>query len=109
MSVQADRATPMERSRERLTRSVDVDLSYDAVSEGLLEDLLGLCRQHQGSCDLVVHLRGAPPGPGGRDAVVRSRSIRVQPTDDLLQAMGSLAGLERARIIPRPLQAGMRA
>ena len=109
MTVQADRATPMERSRERLTRSVDVDLSYEAVSAELLEDLLGLCREHQGTCDLVVHLRGAPTEPGGRGAVVRSRSIRVQPTDDLLQAMGSLAGLERARIIPQPLQAGLRA
>ena len=107
MGVQAERAAPMERSRERLTRSVDVDLAYEAVSDGLLEDLRRLCREHEGPCDLVVHLRGAP---GGRDPAVRSRSIRVRPTDDLLRALGALAGLDQPRLTPRPLpQAGQRA
>ncbi len=109
MSVQADRAAPMEESRERLARSVSVDLPYEAVTEELLADLRRLCLEHEGSCELVVHLRGVPSEPEGRDAVIRSRSIRVKPTDDLLQALGTLAGLERARLTAPPPQAGLRA
>ncbi len=109
MSVQADRAAPMEESRERLARSVSVDLPYEAVTEELLADLRRLCLEHEGPCELVVHLRGVPSEPEGRDAVIRSRSIRVKPTDDLLQALGTLAGLERARLTAPPPQAGLRA
>ena len=110
MSVQADRATPMERSRERLTRSVDVDLSYDAVSEGLLEDLLGLCREHQGSCDLVVHLRGAPPGPGGAATPSSARAASACSRRTICcRPWAPWPAWSGARIIPRPVQAGLRA
>ncbi len=109
MTVQAEGAAPMDQGRERLTRSVNVDLPYEAVSDQLLADLRRLCGEHRGKCDLVVHLRGAPAAPGGREPVVRSRSLRVNPTDELLQAMGRLAGLERARITAMPPQAGQRA
>ena len=109
MTVQAEGAAPMDQGRERLTRSVNVDLPYEAVSDQLLADLRRLCGEHRGTCDLVVHLRGAPAAPGGREPVVRSRSLRVNPTDELLHAMGNLAGLERARLTAMPPQAGQRA
>ena len=109
MTVQAEGAAPMDQGRQRLTRSVNVDLPYEAVSDQLLADLRRLCGEHRGTCDLLVHLRGAPAAPGGREPVVRSRSLRVNPTDELLHAMGNLAGLERARITALPPQAGQRA
>jgi DNA polymerase-3 subunit alpha len=108
MSVQAEEAIPMEHTRERLTRSVNVALPYDAVSEDLLGQLRSLCALHEGRCDLLIHLRGADETTG-RDAVIRSRSIRVKPTDELLRAVDTLPGSERAWLTALPPHARLRA
>ena len=105
MGVLADSAIPMEHTREQLTRSVHVALPYEAVNEALLDELRRLCAEHTGRCDLVIHLRNG----GAKDAVIRSRSIRVKPTDELLRLVSTLTGSERAWLTALPPHARLRA
>jgi hypothetical protein len=61
------------------------------VREELLDRLRILCERYMGDCDLLLHLKNG----GEKDAVVRSRTIRVNPCDDLLRGIDDLIGPRR--------------
>ena len=88
LSLQAEKAMHLETAREQLTKAVNLQLPYEEVAEDLLGRLRLLCERHNGNCELVLHLKNG----GEKDAVVRSRSIRVNPCDDLLRGIGDLIG-----------------
>ena len=103
MSVQAESAIPLSRARESLTRAVNVTFRRERVAPDILEQLRSLCERHTGKCHLLIHLgegprKNRPAGNGGNgngraggcETVVRSRSLRVDPCDELLQAVESL-------------------
>lgn len=90
MSILADSAIGLEEARERLTRAVNVALPADALREDLLSELRSICEQHTGRCDLVIHLKGADEME--QDTHIRSRSIRVNPCDELLSSVKALEG-----------------
>jgi DNA polymerase-3 subunit alpha len=101
LSVQAESAMPMEQAREKLTRSLNLDLSYDEVRPDLLVELRRICERFLGPCELRLHLKNG----GTKDAVVRSRSIKVNPCDELIQAVEALIGPRCAwltRTLPTP-------
>ena len=91
LSLRAEKAMHLETAREQLTKAVNLSLPYEEVAEDLLGRLRGLCERHMGNCELVLHLKNH----GERDAVVRSRTIRVNPCDDLLRGIDDLIGPRR--------------
>ena len=90
MSILADAAIGLEEARERLTRAVNVALPANHLCEELLADLRTVCQQFTGRCDLVIHLKGADELE--RETLIRSRSIRVNPCDELLSSVDALEG-----------------
>ena len=92
LSIQADKAFPMDEARAKLTRSVNLLLPYEEVESGILQNLRQVCERYTGTCELVLHLQNG----GSKDAVVRSRTIRVSPCDDLLREVDALIGPKRA-------------
>ena len=60
------------------------------LCEELLADLRTVCQQFTGRCDLVIHLKGADELE--RETLIRSRSIRVNPCDELLSSVDALEG-----------------
>lgn len=91
LSLQAEKAMPLEQAREQLTRAVNLTIPYEEVEEEMLAELRRLCERYMGECELLLHLRNG----GEKDAVVRSRSIRVKPCDELLHQIDSLIGPRR--------------
>ena len=47
--------------------------------------------RYLGNCELLLHLKNG----GEKDAVVRSRTIRVRPCDELLREVDALIGPKR--------------
>jgi DNA polymerase-3 subunit alpha len=90
MSILVDTAIGLEEARERLTRAVNVALPANHMCEELLSDLRSVCQQFTGRCDLVIHLQGVDEME--RDTLIRSRSIRVNPCDELLSSVDALDG-----------------
>jgi DNA polymerase-3 subunit alpha len=88
LSVQAENALPMAQARKKLTRSLNLALPYEEVRPGLLVELRRICEGFLGPCELRLHLKNG----GAKDAVVRSRSIKVNPCDELIQAVEALIG-----------------
>jgi len=91
LSLQAEKAMPLEEAREQLTKAVNLELPYGDVEKGMLGELRTLCERHVGDCELLLHLKNG----GEKDAVVRSRSIRVKPSDELLVEIDGLIGPKR--------------
>ena len=90
MSILVDTAIGLEEARERLTRAVNVALPANQLCEELLANLRSVCEQFTGRCDLVIHLKGVDEME--RETLIRSRSIRVNPCDELLSSVVALDG-----------------
>ncbi|MEC8932247.1 MAG: DNA polymerase III subunit alpha, partial [Candidatus Latescibacterota bacterium] len=103
MSILADTAIGLEEARERLTRAVNVALPANHLCEELLADLRTVCQQFTGRCDLVIHLKGADELE--RETLIRSRSIRVNPCDELLSSVDALEGSPETWLTAVPPQA----
>ena len=96
VGVQATSVTPLERAREHLTKAVNLLLPSDEVQPALLGQLKSVVERHTGTCELLLHVQSCPDGTDSeREAVVRSRSIRVSPCDELLREVDALIGPKR--------------
>ncbi len=94
LSLQAEKAMPLEEAREKLTKAINVTIPYEEVEEPLLLRLKALCERHMGDCELLLHLRNGDD----KTAVVRSRTIRVKPCDELLQGLDEILGPKRVSL-----------
>ena len=105
LSVQADRALPLKSARAELTKSVTLSLSYQKAGDPLLSRLRRLCERHMGDCELWLQLKNGDE----QDKMVRSKTIRVDPCDDLLRGIEELIGPRSTRLEPKmQVPAGLR-
>jgi DNA polymerase-3 subunit alpha len=91
LSINAAQVTPLAQARERLTKAVNLALPYEEVKPNLLIELKQLLERYLGDCELLLHLKNG----GEKDAVVRSRTIKVSPCDELLHQVDALIGPKR--------------
>ena len=97
-SVQSDAAWPLEEVREQLTKSLNLELPFEEVREEVLAELRQLFQRYLGECELLLHLKNG----GEKDTVVRSRSIRVRPCDELLKEIDGIIGPKRTWLTAAP-------
>ena len=104
LSVNATQATPLTDARQRLTKAVNLALPYEKVQPNLLLELKQVMERYLGNCELLLHLKNG----GEKDAVVRSRTIRVRPCDELLREVDALIGPKRTWLTAeRQIQLGV--
>ncbi len=97
LSLQADRALPLKSARAELTKSVTLSLPYQKVGDPLLSRLRRLCERHMGDCELWLQLKNGDE----QDKMVRSKTIRVDPCDDLLRGIEELIGPRSTQLTPK--------
>ncbi len=97
LSLQADRALLLKSARAELTKSITLSLSYQKVGDPLLSRLRRLCERHMGDCELWLQLKNGDE----QDKMVRSKTIRVDPCDDLLRGIEELIGPRSTRLTPK--------
>ena len=97
LSLQADRALLLKSARAELTKSVTLSLPYQKVNDPLLSRLRHLCERHMGDCELWLQLKNGDE----QDKMVRSKTIRVDPCDDLLRGIEELIGPRSTRLTPK--------
>jgi len=98
-SVQVESAMLLSQARERLTRALHISLVADQIAPDMLQQLKTVCQGYSGRCELVIHL----PNGGDVDTVVRSRSIQVDPCDELLRQLGEVVKGGRSWLVPEPM------
>ncbi|MEE2726501.1 MAG: DNA polymerase III subunit alpha [Candidatus Latescibacterota bacterium] len=94
LSLQAEKAMPLDGVREKMTKAVNVQLLYEEVDDQLLKELKAHCSRYEGDCELLLHLKNG----GEKDAVIRSRTVRVNPCDELLQGLDEMLGNARTSL-----------
>ena len=87
----------MAQAREALTKSVNLILPYDDIDDEMLNALKELCERHRGDCELRLCVQQREDG---KDTVVRARSLRVDPCDELLNGVDEIIGPRRWRLEP---------
>ncbi len=97
LSLQADSALPLKSARAELTESVTLSLPYHKVGDPLLRRLRQLCERYTGDCELWLRLQNG----GEQDKMVRSKTIRVNPCDDLLIGIEEQIGPHSIQLQPK--------
>jgi len=88
LSLQAEKAMPLDGIREKMTKAVNVQLLYEEVDDELLQNLRAHCSRYEGDCELLLHLKNGRE----KDVIIRSRTVRVNPCDELLQGLDDMLG-----------------
>jgi DNA polymerase-3 subunit alpha len=84
----ASKVLPLGEAREKLTKSVHIRLRTAGLQEDHARSIHGLCREYEGSCQLVIHLEGRRP-----ENMV-SENVRIAPEKSLTTALAGLVGAE---------------
>ena len=98
LGMQTESLIPLADARQKLTKAVHVTLNLDMDCSDVLERLRTLFQEHEGNCEVMIHLKNGEE----KNTVVRSRSIRVNPSDELLRAVGNLLEPENSWLTAVP-------
>ncbi|HID10234.1 MAG TPA: DNA polymerase III subunit alpha [Candidatus Latescibacteria bacterium] len=90
--VRVEEVLPLEEARERLVRALCIDLR--GASEERLEHLRASLERHRGGCSLLLRVRTK-----WGDVFVRSRSLKVSPSPELLAELRREVGREAVRLM----------
>jgi hypothetical protein len=85
---------PMEKVREKFTKSIVLDINVNAIEEKMIATLRQVLEQHKGSCPCYFRVQG---GAGAR--VYQSLRYTVEPTDAFQQAVQSMFGEQSIRFV----------
>ncbi len=94
ISVHGNRVTPLETVREQRIKAVNVKLVYEKVHNSLIGDIRELCVSHVGNSEFVIHIQESDKP----EAVVRSKSLKVKPSDEFIHSLGLLVGVENVSL-----------
>jgi DNA polymerase-3 subunit alpha len=91
-SILAEQVLTLDSAREKLASTVHVNLPSPSLMPTTLNEIKALCQQYVGSCSLLLHLEPQPD----RKVVIKSRTLTVSPSPDLLTGISRIVGSDRA-------------
>ena len=100
-SVHTKSVTPLEKVRNEKIKAVNVKLISKKLENKLIDDIKKLCVKHSGNSEFVVQIAG----DNSPDSFIRSKSLKVNPCDELIEGLGGLIGVENvwfSRHVPSP-------
>jgi DNA polymerase-3 subunit alpha len=86
---------PMEKVREKFTKSIILSLKIDDIQENTISELRRLMETHRGNCACYFNVVG---GAGEKSTLFSSRKFVVQPSDDLMNELQRLLGPHSVKI-----------
>jgi len=103
-SIHVKSVTPLEAVREQKIKAVNVKLVYEDLKkplDELIDDIKNLCLSCAGNGEFIIKIEGE----NRPDALIRSKSLKVKPSDELIEGLGVLVGVENvwlSRQVPPP-------
>jgi DNA polymerase III subunit alpha len=86
---------PMDKVKEKFTRSIIVSINVDAVHEQAIQDLRKLLEQNPGNCPCYISLEGGQRAK----SMYHSPRYRVEPTERFQESVKLLLGERSVRFI----------
>ncbi len=84
----------LSESREKLARSVHIQLNTQALEKEFILDIYKQCSNMKGECSLVIHLLTADR----TECKIRSRNIKVNAADETIKQLRAKIGKENVWI-----------
>lgn len=95
LKILVNEVIPMEKVREKYTKSIALTVNVDQVDEGTVEELRKLMERHRGKCPCYFSVVGGGlPG----NSVYWSRRLPVEPSPQFLQSVKQLLGPSAVRL-----------
>ena len=91
-SLRVEKVLAMEHARETLAEALNVKLPSEMLESEPLEHLKAMLEGHRGGCTVYLHLELGD----GETKIIRSRSLTVNPSDELISEIGAFLGERRA-------------
>jgi DNA polymerase-3 subunit alpha len=85
-----DTVQSLREVREKRARRLEVRATSDLFTEERLLQLAKLAKQHEGGTPLALSLIF----PGEAEAIIDATRMKVQPTDEFIQAVDKLFGMK---------------
>ena len=79
---------PLDQTREKLSRNINVILNSDQNDEDLLGSLKDISSKNKGHCGLIIHLKSE----NGSVQRVRASKMRVNASKDFIQSLRDIFG-----------------
>ncbi|HTP13901.1 MAG TPA: DNA polymerase III subunit alpha, partial [Bacteroidota bacterium] len=86
---------PIDKVRERFTKSILLNVNLDALDEGTIFELGKLLEKHRGNCACYFNVNG---GGLGRNSVYFTRKFVIDPSNQFISAVKSLLGEGSVRL-----------
>jgi DNA polymerase-3 subunit alpha len=87
LKILANEVYPIERVREKFTRSVVLSLNLRDLNERTISDLKAVMQEHRGTCPCYFHVHDKQ-----RTRVYRSTMFTVEPTEKFMERVSQMLG-----------------
>jgi DNA polymerase-3 subunit alpha len=95
IKVIVNEVIPIEKVRERFTKSILLNVNLDSLDEGTIFELGKLLEKHRGNCTCYFNVNG---GGLGRNSVYFSRKYVIEPSNQFISAVKILLGEGAVRL-----------
>lgn len=93
LKITATNIFPIEEAKNHL-KKVGVELSLDKLQEKELDEITNLCKEQKGECSLYLMFASE----SGSDLTVKSKSIKVNNSDDFLDKLNDYPSVSSVRL-----------
>lgn len=93
-NIMCDEITSLAEAREKLTRTVCMNLSLNHMKMKQLDEIKKLVSANKGSCQFLIHITNDEK----REYVMKSRRFSVTPKTELLAGLKAIVGRENVWI-----------
>ncbi len=90
----AEKILKLEQAREKLVKSVHINLKTDGLEESLLKDIDNICKKNKGECKVVFHLFSNK----GEKYDILAKSLNVNSTPKFIKKLRVITGNEAVSI-----------
>ena len=95
-SLEGVRAVPLSEARKLMADSVQVTLDTRSVPESAMDAIKDACREYQGTCRLVLHVRSL-----AGNWTLEAKAFKVNPCNELLETLRGFVGPTAVRVAGR--------
>jgi DNA polymerase-3 subunit alpha len=95
LKILVNEVIPMEKVREKYTKSISVTVNVDQVDEGTVLELRKIMERHRGKCPCYFNVVG---GGLSKNSVYWTRRLPVEPSSQFLSSVKQLLGPSAVRL-----------
>ena len=95
LKILVNEVIPMEKVRERFTKSISLSVNLDVISEDTIQQLRAIMERHRGKCSCYINVVG---GGLSKKSLYLARNVSVEPSAQFIALVKQLLGPASVRL-----------